>query len=102
MILNANKAALEKTDMKALEEVCDSLSTVKPQHASHSHVDIPLPLQQYDRLFEVNDPKNGGSFYLQSKIYRARETLDEAIEQAVKEAASPSTEKKPSDSDKSS
>ena len=50
----------------------------------------------------MNDPKNGGSFYLQSKIYRARETLDEAIEQAVKEAASPSTEKKPSDSDKSS
>ena len=43
MILNANKAALEKTDMKVLEEVCDSLPTVKPQHASHSHVDIPLP-----------------------------------------------------------
>ena len=30
---------------------------------------------RYNRLFEVNDPKNGGSFYLQSKVYRAHEAL---------------------------
>jgi len=27
----------------------------------------------YDKMFKLNDPKNGGSFYLQSKIYRANE-----------------------------
>eukprot|EP01035_Chromulina_nebulosa_P020940 gene20940-27141_t len=29
--------------------------------------------QQYKKFFESNDPKKGGSFYLQSKIYRAKE-----------------------------
>ena len=33
-------------------------------------------LQVYTRQFTVNDPGKGGSFYLQSKIYRANETLD--------------------------
>eukprot|EP00743_Colponemidia_sp_Colp-15_P006653 GILK01007172.1.p1 GENE.GILK01007172.1~~GILK01007172.1.p1 ORF type:complete len:152 (-),score=29.43 GILK01007172.1:239-652(-) len=32
-------------------------------------------LQRYERLFTANDPKNGGSFYLQSKVYRAKEAL---------------------------
>ena len=35
--------------------------------------------ERYKRLFEVNDPANGGSFYLQSKILRAREALDAEI-----------------------
>eukprot|EP00300_Choanocystis_sp_HF-7_P037048 c53035_g1_i1.p1 GENE.c53035_g1_i1~~c53035_g1_i1.p1 ORF type:complete len:149 (+),score=22.22 c53035_g1_i1:47-448(+) len=32
--------------------------------------------EKYKRLFDVNDPKTGGSFYLQSKIFRAREYLE--------------------------
>ncbi len=32
--------------------------------------------QRYKRLFEVNDPAKGGSFYIQSKIYRSKEVLD--------------------------
>jgi mitochondrial import inner membrane translocase subunit TIM16 len=27
-------------------------------------------------MFDANDPKNGGSFYLQSKILRARERIE--------------------------
>ena len=30
----------------------------------------------YDKYYQANDPKNGGSFYLQSKIYRAKERLE--------------------------
>lgn len=30
---------------------------------------------RYKLLFERNDPKTGGSFYLQSKVFRARERL---------------------------
>lgn len=37
--------------------------------------------QQYDKYFSQNDPSKGGSFYLQSKIYRAKECLEKEIEQ---------------------
>ncbi|KAJ3206327.1 mitochondrial import inner membrane translocase subunit TIM16 [Entophlyctis luteolus] len=33
-------------------------------------------LKRYDHLFKANDPANGGSFYLQSKIVRAKERLE--------------------------
>lgn len=29
----------------------------------------------FDKMFAANDPKNGGSFYLQSKIHNANETV---------------------------
>uniref|UniRef100_A0AAV1VN23 Mitochondrial import inner membrane translocase subunit tim16 n=1 Tax=Peronospora matthiolae TaxID=2874970 RepID=A0AAV1VN23_9STRA len=32
--------------------------------------------RQFTRYFEANDPAKGGSFYLQSKIYRAKEALE--------------------------
>jgi len=33
--------------------------------------------EMYQKMFNANDPKKGGSFYLQSKVYRAREALEE-------------------------
>lgn len=44
-----------------------------------SHVLFRLSplLQQFERYFEANDVSKGGSFYLQSKIYRAKELLTE-------------------------
>ncbi|ELR25275.1 SET domain containing protein [Acanthamoeba castellanii str. Neff] len=33
--------------------------------------------KRYEQLFKSNDPANGGSFYLQSKVYRARERLEQ-------------------------
>src|SRR5690606_24509682 len=36
-------------------------------------------MERYKRLFDANDPKKGGSFYLQSKIYRARERLEKEL-----------------------
>lgn len=32
--------------------------------------------KSYQYLFEINDKKAGGSFYLQSKVFRAKERLD--------------------------
>lgn len=32
--------------------------------------------ERFDRLFEANDKSKGGSFYIQSKIVRAKERLD--------------------------
>ena len=32
--------------------------------------------ERFKRLFDTNEPKNGGSFYLQSKILRARQRIE--------------------------
>lgn len=34
-------------------------------------------LKNYEHLFNSNDKAKGGSFYIQSKVYRAKERLDE-------------------------
>jgi import inner membrane translocase subunit TIM16 len=34
-------------------------------------------MEQYDKYFESNDPMKGGSFYIQNKIYYAKEFLME-------------------------
>eukprot|EP01038_Epipyxis_sp_PR26KG_P006258 gene6258-8619_t len=36
--------------------------------------------EKFKRAFELNDPSKGGSFYLQSKIYRSKEVLDYELE----------------------
>ncbi len=33
-------------------------------------------IQKYEQLFDMNDPAQGGSFYLQSKVFRAKERLE--------------------------
>lgn len=35
--------------------------------------------KKYEHLFNINDKTKGGSFYLQSKIYRAKERIDEEL-----------------------
>ena len=40
-----------------------------------------MALKQYDKYFQANAVEKGGSFYLQSKIYRAKEMLDEYIKE---------------------
>lgn len=38
---------------------------------------------RFKKLFDVNDPKKGGSFYLQSKVLRARERIEAEIRSAA-------------------
>lgn len=45
--------------------------------------------KNYDHLFSVNDKSKGGTFYLQSKIVRAKERIDAEFKQTNKEANSP-------------
>ena len=33
-------------------------------------------IEKYEKMFQNNEVSNGGSFYLQSKIVRARERID--------------------------
>ena len=53
-------------------------------------------MQQYEKYMAANDVSKGGSFYLQSKVYRAKEMLDKYIEEERLKGTS-DTEKKSSD-----
>lgn len=50
-------------------------------------------MERFKKLFDVNDPKKGGSFYLQSKVLRARERIEAEVRKA-QEAASREAELK--------
>ena len=40
-------------------------------------------MERFKRLFDQNDPKKGGSFYLQSNILRARERIELEVRNAA-------------------
>lgn len=44
-------------------------------------------MERFKKLFDLNDPQKGGSFYLQSKILRARERIEMEIRQTERQAA---------------
>lgn len=56
-----------------LDEACRILN-VKPPAGGQANMEEVL--ERYKRLFDTNDPQKGGSFYLQSKIVRAKERLE--------------------------
>jgi import inner membrane translocase subunit TIM16 len=62
-----------------LDEACRILN-VSPPKAGEA--DLGKVHDQFKRLFDMNDPKNGGSFYLQSKVLRARERIELEVRQA--------------------
>jgi len=43
-------------------------------------IDLEFVTERFKRLFDLNDPKKGGSFYLQSKILRARERIEREVQ----------------------
>lgn len=45
----------------------------------NSNLDPEEIKKSYDHLFVVNDKSKGGSFYLQSKVFRAKERLEEEL-----------------------
>ena len=56
-----------------LEEACKILNVKPPQGGK---TDMENVMERFKKLFDVNDPQKGGSFYLQSKILRARERIE--------------------------
>lgn len=56
-----------------LEEACKILN-VSPPKAGEANLGVVH--ERFKRLFDMNDPKKGGSFYLQSKVLRARERIE--------------------------
>ena len=44
-------------------------------------------LERFKRLYDLNEPQKGGSFYLQSKVLRARERIESEVREAQRKAA---------------
>ena len=63
-----------------LDEACKILN-VKPPSGGKANLDNVM--ERFKRLFDQNDPKKGGSFYLQSKILRARERIELEVRKAA-------------------
>ncbi|KAI4197428.1 MAG: hypothetical protein LQ350_005921 [Teloschistes chrysophthalmus] len=61
-----------------LDEACQILNVRSPQGGK---ADMEEVMERFKRLFDVNDPTKGGSFYLQSKILRARERIELEVRQ---------------------
>jgi mitochondrial import inner membrane translocase subunit TIM16 len=68
-----------------LDEACKILNVKSPGGPSSSPpaAELEEVLGRYKRLFDANDPQKGGSFYLQSKVVRARERLEAEIKPRV-------------------
>ena len=59
-----------------LGEACQILNVSPPKNGQ---ADMEQVMERFKRLFDQNDPKKGGSFYLQSKILRAREKIEAEV-----------------------
>ncbi|KAL8861562.1 MAG: hypothetical protein Q9178_002086 [Gyalolechia marmorata] len=66
-----------------LDEACKILNVKPPQGGK---ADMEEIMERFKRLFDVNDPTKGGSFYLQSKILRARERIELEVREAAEAA----------------
>ena len=42
-------------------------------------------MERFKRLYDSNDPSKGGSFYLQSKVLRARERIEAEVNKVREE-----------------
>ncbi|ANB15087.1 Pam16p [Sugiyamaella lignohabitans] len=78
---SATAAARQKSGGVSLDEACKILDI------EESSISQELVKKKYDYLFDVNSKEKAGSFYLQSKVYRAMERLNYELEQKTAQAA---------------
>jgi import inner membrane translocase subunit TIM16 len=70
-----------------LDEACKILNVKQPRPpppgaAAGEGGNFEEVLSRFKKLFDQNDPNKGGSFYLQSKILRARERIEMEYKEA--------------------
>ncbi|TVY80758.1 Mitochondrial import inner membrane translocase subunit tim16 [Lachnellula suecica] len=80
---NGNTANAFASNGLTLEEACKILNVKPPQGGQTNMEEV---MERFKKLFDVNEPKKGGSFYLQSKILRARERIENEVKQAAEKA----------------
>ncbi|KAH9907627.1 protein transporter [Xylariomycetidae sp. FL2044] len=67
-----------------LDEACKILNVKPPQGGKANMEEV---MARFKKLFDTNDPEKGGSFYLQSKVLRARERIEADVRPAMEKAA---------------
>lgn len=67
-----------------LDEACKILNVSPPKSGN---ANLTETHERFKRLFDMNDPKKGGSFYLQSKVLRARERIEMEVREAERRKA---------------
>ncbi|KAG2221478.1 hypothetical protein INT45_005019 [Circinella minor] len=72
-------ALTRKTGM-SIEEACQILNVTK-------EAELEKILKNYEHLFNVNETAKGGSFYIQSKVVRAKERIEMERAEEAKQAA---------------
>ncbi|KAI9264387.1 Pam16-domain-containing protein [Phascolomyces articulosus] len=72
-------ALTRKTGM-SMEEACQILNVTQ-------EAELEKILKNYEHLFNVNETAKGGSFYIQSKVVRAKERIEMERKEAEKQAA---------------
>ncbi|BES99275.1 Mitochondrial import inner membrane translocase subunit [Nesidiocoris tenuis] len=74
----ANRAAANSRTGMTLEEAQQILNVDK--------LDPEEVKKRYEHLFAINDKSKGGSFYIQSKVFRAKERIDDELQQVAAES----------------
>ncbi|KAK6506031.1 mitochondrial import inner membrane translocase subunit TIM16 [Arthrobotrys conoides] len=60
----------------SIDEACRILNVKTPDgNGKLTGLTMEEVAAQYKRLYDANDPAKGGSFYIQSKVYRAKERI---------------------------
>lgn len=72
------------TSSLSIDEACKILNVKSPASGEQSLENV---MARFKKLFDINDPEKGGSFYLQSKILRARERLEMEFREAERKVA---------------
>ncbi|ROT42568.1 mitochondrial import inner membrane translocase subunit tim-16 [Sodiomyces alkalinus F11] len=68
-----------------LDEACRILNVKPPKNGTGGATAEEIA-DRFKRLFDANDPQKGGSFYLQSKVLRAKERLQSEVEPIIERA----------------
>ncbi|KAF3926941.1 hypothetical protein ABW20_dc0106916 [Dactylellina cionopaga] len=85
---STNAFADSKFSGLSLDEACRILNVKTPDgNGKLTGLTMDEVAAQYKRLYDANEPAKGGSFYIQSKVYRANERLRAQLgkDEAVKE-----------------
>ncbi|KAK9787157.1 putative Mitochondrial import inner membrane translocase subunit tim-16 [Seiridium cardinale] len=81
---NAANARASLSSGMTLDEACKILDVKPPQGGKANMENV---MERFKKLFDANNPEKGGSFYLQSKVLRARERIEAEVKPIMEKAA---------------
>uniref|UniRef100_A0A093UQ71 Mitochondrial import inner membrane translocase subunit TIM16 n=1 Tax=Talaromyces marneffei PM1 TaxID=1077442 RepID=A0A093UQ71_TALMA len=84
---NVTGASTYASNGLTLDEACKILNVKPPQAAAGREAQLESVMERFKKLFDINDPEKGGSFYLQSKILRARERIEMELRETERKVA---------------